>query len=90
MSAGKSAPLLMALAIVLSTASALAADQTIHRKALHASRAAEQDCECCRCWQPEYVRHPEIVYAYPQDPRYTLTVEPHYLFGRTYTFVHNW
>jgi len=93
MSIGIATPLVAAVLMVVgSAAAAQAADQTLPKKAHHApaDRAAEPDCGCCGCWQPEYVRHPEIVYEYPVDQRFTLTSEPHYRLGRTYTYIHNW
>jgi hypothetical protein len=68
-----------------------AADQDVPRVShARAHHEAARDCGCCGCWQPEYVRHRDVVYRYPDDPRYTLTSEPHYVPGRVYTYVHNW
>jgi hypothetical protein len=75
----------------LSIGSANAADHGLAPRAAHARhQEAMADCGVCGCWQPEYVHHPEVVYKYPDDPRYTLTSEPAYAPGRVHTYVHNW
>jgi hypothetical protein len=66
-----------------------AADQSVRPRVSHV-RADHDACGCCGCWYPEYVRHPEVVYRYPDDPRYTLTSESFYAPGRVHTYVHNW
>jgi hypothetical protein len=68
--------------------SADAADQGVLHARAH--RYAARDCGICGCWQPDYVRHPEVVYQYPGDPRYTLSSEPFYVPGPVHTYVHNW
>ena len=69
-----------------------AADQDISPRVSHTRthHVAERDCGECGCWSPEYVRHRDVVYHYPGDPRYTLTSEPYYVPGRMHTYVHNW
>jgi hypothetical protein len=68
---------------------AQAADQSAAPR-VRAHHAAARDCGPCGCWYPEYVSHPDIVYQYPSDPRYTLTSEPYYVPGRVHRYVHNW
>jgi hypothetical protein len=55
-----------------------AADQSLPPRVAHVRthHYAARDCGCCGCWYPEYVRHREVVYQNPSDPRYTLTSEP--------------
>jgi hypothetical protein len=67
---------------------AQAADQGVPTRVSHARIA--RDCGVCGCWSPEYVRHRQVVFDYPYDPRYTLTSEPFYAPGRMNTFIHNW
>ncbi len=71
---------------------AAAADQSVTPRAAHARthHYAARECGCCGCWYPEYVRHRDVVYEYPDDPRYTLTSEPYYVPGRVHTYVRNW
>ena len=85
----------VAIALLIPSAyigTANAADQGVRTRVSHASvrHDADRECGCCGCWYPEYVQHREIVYAYPSDPRYTLTSIPYYTPGHTYTYVHNW
>ena len=87
---------LAAVAVLLPSAwigTAHAADQSVSPP--HVSHArihhyAAQDCGLCGCWTPDYVRHPEVVYQYLSDPRYTLTSEPYYVPGSAHSYVHNW
>jgi hypothetical protein len=65
-----------------------AADQGIPHARVH--HFAERDCGICGCWEPDYVRHREVIYQYPSDARYTLTSEPFYVPGPVHTYVHNW
>jgi hypothetical protein len=69
-----------------------AADQGIRARVAHerVHHDVARDCGCCGCWVPEYVQHREILYAYPGDPRFTLTSMPYYTMGRKYSYVHNW
>jgi hypothetical protein len=70
-----------------------AADQDVSPRVSHARthhNVAARECGECGCWYPEYVRHRDVVYQYPGDPRYTLTSEPFYVPGRVHTYAHNW
>jgi hypothetical protein len=67
-----------------------AAEQDISRRVSHVHHYAARDCGRCGCWYPEYERHPEVLYQYSDDPRYTLTSEPYYVPGRVHKYVHNW
>ena len=69
-----------------------AADQSVSPRVAHARihHNAVQDCGLCGCWTPDYVRHPEIVYQYLSDPRYTLSSERYYAPGPVHSYVHNW
>jgi hypothetical protein len=69
-----------------------AADQGVPTRFSHvrATHYADRDCGICGCWQPDYVRHREVIYQYPSDPRYTLSTEPFYVPGRVHTYAHNW
>ena len=90
-SVSASAVAVIALGVSAWIGPAKAADQGLQPRVAHERIApTTSDCGCCGCWTPEYTRHREIVFNYPDDPRYTLTSEPHYKSGRTYTFVHNW
>lgn len=70
-----------------------AADQAVRHRAWHGGyhhyRGYARDCGCCGCWYPEYVRHHQVLYTYPSDPRYTLTSEPRYVRGHVRTYLHN-
>jgi hypothetical protein len=82
----------LAIAVVVPMArvgSAEAADQSVAPR-VRAHHVAAPDCGACGCWHPEYVSHPETVYQYPSDPRYTLTSEPYYLPGPVRRYAHNW
>jgi hypothetical protein len=60
-----------------------------HYRARHSHIRAARDCTCCGCWHPQYVRHRQILYTYPSDPRYTLSFEPRYVRGPVRTYLHN-
>ena len=86
---------LAAVAILVPSAwicTADAADQAMPSRVSYARvhHVAARECGCCGCWYPDYVRHPDVVYEYPNDPRYTLTSEPYYVPGRVHKYVHNW
>lgn len=88
--AGLAAIALLAPAAWVGTAAA--ADQDVSPRVSHARthHVAVRECGCCGCWYPEYVRHRDVVYHYPDDPRFTLTSEPYYMPGRVHRYIHNW
>jgi hypothetical protein len=85
----KTLEVLGAIALVSAVAlplAAQAADQALEGR-VHAVRSHVSPCD-----DAQYDCHPELLYTYAgnYDPRYTLTMEPRYLFGRVRAYRSVW